>query len=227
MAARPKLVADCSSSETGPGPFSARPRRGWGRRIYAAIGHHRRPGGGLVVRAIRAYDVSPAPARTAGSLGLALAAHLGLRTSDRGVCRPWLPGGRHARPTRRGWRRPEQSPGVVAVRMLRLLTDGTLTANDGSRVTVETESICTHGDTPVAVAIARARTRSATSVNARAWSRRVRAWAGVQVVARTPGREVTAVPSPRAAPCVAGPAGACPAGGRARPATTRRAGHPR
>ena len=47
-------------------------------------------------------------------------------------------------------------PEAVADRMLDLVTTGELTAIDGSRVRVQAESICVHGDSPGAVAMARA-----------------------------------------------------------------------
>ena len=40
--------------------------------------------------------------------------------------------------------------------MLRLVTDRTLVAVDGSVIKVEADSICVHGDSPGAVAMARA-----------------------------------------------------------------------
>ena len=46
-------------------------------------------------------------------------------------------------------------PEAVADRILRLVTEGRITAIDGSDITLEAESICIHGDTPTAVAIAR------------------------------------------------------------------------
>ena len=47
-------------------------------------------------------------------------------------------------------------PAVVAARMLRLVRDGVIEAVDGSAVTVRADSICVHGDSPDAVAMARA-----------------------------------------------------------------------
>jgi UPF0271 protein len=44
----------------------------------------------------------------------------------------------------------------VAERMLRLVRDRTLVAVDGTVVKVEADSICVHGDSPGAVAMARA-----------------------------------------------------------------------
>lgn len=45
-------------------------------------------------------------------------------------------------------------PEAIAARMLRLVTEGRVTAVDGSEITLEAQSICVHGDTPAAVAIA-------------------------------------------------------------------------
>jgi 5-oxoprolinase (ATP-hydrolysing) subunit A len=45
-------------------------------------------------------------------------------------------------------------PAVIAARCVRLVTTGTVEAVDGSTVTVFAQSLCVHGDTPGAVAIA-------------------------------------------------------------------------
>jgi UPF0271 protein len=45
---------------------------------------------------------------------------------------------------------------LVAERMVRLATEGTLTAVDGTEIRVEAASICVHSDTPGAVAMAAA-----------------------------------------------------------------------
>lgn len=47
-------------------------------------------------------------------------------------------------------------PDEVAARMVRMVTDGVLTAVDGTDIEVRADSICTHGDSPGAVAMARA-----------------------------------------------------------------------
>jgi UPF0271 protein len=47
-------------------------------------------------------------------------------------------------------------PEIVAQRMLRMATEGKITAVDGTDVAVEAQSICVHGDNPAAVALARA-----------------------------------------------------------------------
>lgn len=47
-------------------------------------------------------------------------------------------------------------PTEAAERVVRMVRDGTLDAIDGTKLTVNPESLCVHGDTPGAVAIARA-----------------------------------------------------------------------
>ena len=46
-------------------------------------------------------------------------------------------------------------PELVAARMLRLATDGAIEAADGSVLRLDAQSICVHGDSPDAVAMAR------------------------------------------------------------------------
>ena len=46
-------------------------------------------------------------------------------------------------------------PQAVAERILRLINEGRITAIDGTDIALEAQSICIHGDTPTAVAIAR------------------------------------------------------------------------
>ena len=45
-------------------------------------------------------------------------------------------------------------PAQIAERVLSMITTGTVTAVDGSLITIEVESVCVHGDSPGAVAIA-------------------------------------------------------------------------
>lgn len=47
-------------------------------------------------------------------------------------------------------------PGIIAARVVRLVTDGVVEAVDGTPVRLAAESVCVHGDTAGAVAIARA-----------------------------------------------------------------------
>jgi len=46
-------------------------------------------------------------------------------------------------------------PELVAARMVRLATDGEIEAADGSLLRLDAQSICVHGDSPAAVAMAR------------------------------------------------------------------------
>ena len=47
-------------------------------------------------------------------------------------------------------------PHAIADRIVQAITTGRITAIDGSQVPINGESICVHGDTPGAVAVARA-----------------------------------------------------------------------
>ncbi len=108
-----------------------------------------------VVYAGAAYDSSLPILGLPGSVLLAEAAAAGLRTvreafADRGY-------------TPEGGLVPRDQPGAllsdpdeVAARMLRLAMQGRIRAVDGSDLAVEADSICTHGDSPGAVAMARA-----------------------------------------------------------------------
>jgi UPF0271 protein len=44
---------------------------------------------------------------------------------------------------------------AVAKRVIRMVTDGLVTAEDGSEITLEAHTICVHGDNPEAVALVR------------------------------------------------------------------------
>ncbi len=47
-------------------------------------------------------------------------------------------------------------PAQVAARVLRLVREGRVVAVDGTEVDVQADSVCVHGDSPGAVAMARA-----------------------------------------------------------------------
>ncbi|MDQ1082902.1 MULTISPECIES: 5-oxoprolinase subunit PxpA [Microbacterium] len=49
-----------------------------------------------------------------------------------------------------------EDPALVAARALRFVRDGEIEAVDGTRIAVDAASLCLHGDTPSAVAMARA-----------------------------------------------------------------------
>ncbi|RSM55475.1 LamB/YcsF family protein [Actinoplanes sp. ATCC 53533] len=122
--------------------------------LYNAIVHHEQQAA-AVVDAVRRYDPDLPVLGLPGSVFLDLAEEAGLTTvreafADRGY-----------RPD--GTLVPRREPGallhdpeMVAERMLRLVTDRTLVAVDGSVIKVEADSICVHGDSPGAVAMARA-----------------------------------------------------------------------
>jgi UPF0271 protein len=108
-----------------------------------------------VVDAVRAYDPSLPVLGLPGSAWLRLAAEAGLTTvgeafADRGY-------------TADATLVPRTQPGAlvtdvdqVAARMVRLATDGVIEAVDGTEVSVQARSVCVHGDSPGAVAMAAA-----------------------------------------------------------------------
>ncbi len=122
--------------------------------LYNAIVHHEGQAA-AVVAAVRDYDPQLAVLGLPGSEFLRAAGEAGLRTVreffvDRGY-------------TAAGTLVPRTSDGAllddpdeVTRRVLRLVADGVVAAVDGSEVRVEAESLCVHGDSPGAVAMAAA-----------------------------------------------------------------------
>ncbi len=120
--------------------------------LYNAAVHHREQAQ-AVVDAVRAYDPGLAVLGLAGSELLAAAERAGLRTvreafADRGY-------------TSEGTLVPRSRPGAVlddpaevARRVVQMVTDGQVDSVAGEPVRVEAESVCVHGDSPGAVAIA-------------------------------------------------------------------------
>ena len=106
-----------------------------------------------VIAAIRALDPTLALLALSGAPVVARAREAGLRV----ICevfadRAYLPDGSLA---------PRGQPGAVlhdpeaiSARMLRLVETGRIAARDGSEIALEAQSICVHGDSPDAVAIA-------------------------------------------------------------------------
>ena len=121
--------------------------------LYNTIVHHEEQAA-AVVSAVLAYDPSLPVMGLPGSVFLRRARAAGLATvseafADRGY-------------TPQGTLVPRSQPGAllhvpaeVAERMVRLVTDGTVVAVDGSVVQVRAESLCTHGDSPGAVEMAK------------------------------------------------------------------------
>ena len=121
--------------------------------LYNTIAHDARQAQD-VIAAVRAIDPTLALVVLAGSPLAGWARDAGLRT----VAEAFADRGYRAD----GSLVPRNQPGAVlhdpeavAERMLRLAREGTVVADDGSTVRVDAESICVHGDSPGAVALAR------------------------------------------------------------------------
>lgn len=122
--------------------------------LYNAIVHHERQAA-AVVDAVVAYDPTLPVLGLPGSVFLAMAADAGLPT----IAEAFADRGYRAD----GTLVPRSSPGAllldpdeVAARMTRLVTEGILTAVDGTELPVRAQSICVHGDSPGALAMASA-----------------------------------------------------------------------
>lgn len=119
--------------------------------LYNTAVHHEGHARALV-DAVLAYDPSLPVLGLPGSLLLRYAAEAGLRpVAEAFADRGYRPDGTLV---------PRSEPGAIvheglAERMVRLAVDGEIVAVDGSVIRVEAESICTHGDTLGAVALAR------------------------------------------------------------------------
>lgn len=106
-----------------------------------------------VVAAVTAYDPSLPLMGLAGSELLDAGARAGLRTvAEAFADRAYTPEGRLV--PRREPGSVLDDPDLVAERMARLVTEGRLTAVDGSDVEVRADSVCVHGDSPGAVSMA-------------------------------------------------------------------------
>ncbi|AXG82838.1 LamB/YcsF family protein [Streptomyces paludis] len=121
--------------------------------LYNAIVHHEEQAA-AVVTAVRLYDPALPVLGLPGSAWLRRAGEAGLRCVREAFAdRAYTPSGTLV---------PRREPGAVlhdpdaiVARCLRLVTDGVIRAVDGTEVPVEADSLCVHGDTPDAVAIAR------------------------------------------------------------------------
>ena len=122
-----------------------------GALYNAAVTHEGHAG--AVVDAVLAYD------RRLPVLGLPGSALL--RSAEAAGMRPVAEGFADRGYTADGRLVPRREPGalvedpaVVAERAVRMATDGVVVAVDGTRLLMPVESVCVHGDTPGAVAIA-------------------------------------------------------------------------
>ena len=120
--------------------------------LYNTVVHHREQAA-AVVEAVRAVDPTLPLLGLPGSAVLELARAAGLRTVQEAFAdRAYTPQGTLV--SRREPGAVLHDPDAVAARMVRLVTDGKITAVDGSDIAVRAESLCVHGDSPGAVQMA-------------------------------------------------------------------------
>lgn len=120
--------------------------------LYHAICDH--PGqAGAVVDAMASFDANLPLLGLPGTVATRRAADAGLRTVTEAFAdRAYTADGRLVPRGQEG--AVFRDPDLVADRMLELITTGAVEAIDGTRVAVSAESICVHGDSPGAVAMA-------------------------------------------------------------------------
>ncbi|MHA3704072.1 LamB/YcsF family protein [Jatrophihabitans sp. YIM 134969] len=124
-----------------------------GALYHATISHGAQAG--AVLDALEAYDDTLAVLGLPGSLLLAEAERRGVRTVTEAFAdRAYRPDGTLVPRGEVG--AVLEDPDEIAARVVRLATEGRVTAVDGSDVVVVARSVCLHGDTPGAVAIAAA-----------------------------------------------------------------------
>ena len=110
--------------------------------------------GAAVIEAIRSVDPSLALVALANAPIIAQARAAGLRVvSEAYADRAYTKDGRLV--SRREPGAVLHDAALIAERMVRLARHGTIEAIDGSVISIETQSICVHGDSPGAVAIAK------------------------------------------------------------------------
>ena len=120
--------------------------------LYNTIAHDERQARD-VIAAIRAVDAGLALVALAGSPLVRWAEDAGLRViAEAFADRAYTPQGTLV--SRREAGAVLHDPAVVAARMLRLVREGVVEAIDGSLAPVRADSICVHGDSPGAVAMA-------------------------------------------------------------------------
>jgi UPF0271 protein len=122
--------------------------------LYNAVVAHERQAQ-AVVEAVRTYDPALPLLGLPGSVLLAEAERAGLRTVREAFAdRAYTPEGTLV--PRRESGSVLSDPAEVARRVVRMVTDGQVEAVDGTLVDVDVESVCVHGDSPGAVALAEA-----------------------------------------------------------------------
>ena len=133
--------------------------------LYNTIAHDRRQAL-AVIAAIRAVDSRLVLVALAGSSLIELAREQCLTCiAEAFADRAYTPEGTLV--SRREPGAVLHDPQLIAQRMLRLVEDGTLEAIDGSITRIQADSICVHGDSPAAVAMARELRRVMEQANMR------------------------------------------------------------
>ena len=122
--------------------------------LYNAVVTHERQAT-AVVEAVRTYDSGLPLMGLPGSVLLTEAERAGLRTVREAFAdRAYTPEGTLV--SRREPGAVLSDAAEVARRVVRMVTEGHVEAVDGTRVAVEAESVCLHGDSPGAVGMAEA-----------------------------------------------------------------------
>ncbi len=122
--------------------------------LYNTIVHHS-VHARAVVDAVKAYDPELPLLLLPGAVAAEIASDEGMRVVTEAFAdRAYTPEGTLV--SRREPGAVLHDEELVAERMVRLATEGTLTAVDGTEIRVEAASICVHSDTPGAVAMAAA-----------------------------------------------------------------------
>jgi UPF0271 protein len=120
--------------------------------LYNAVVRHEAQAA-AVVEAVRTYDPELPLVGLPGSVVLAKAKEAGVRTVREAFAdRAYTPEGTLV--SRREPGAVLTDPAEVARRVVQMVTEGRVTAVDGSQVAVEVDSVCVHGDSPGAVAMA-------------------------------------------------------------------------
>ena len=133
--------------------------------LYNRIAHDERQAAD-VVQAVRDVDDSLVVLGLPGSVVLRIAEEQGLNTAREAFAdRAYTADGRLVPRSAAG--SVLHDPDEVATRMLRLVETGELVAVDGSTITLRADSICVHGDTPGAAAMAGALRRRLESAGVR------------------------------------------------------------
>jgi 5-oxoprolinase (ATP-hydrolysing) subunit A len=122
--------------------------------LYNAIAHHEGQAGAVVEALLQDGGDLPLLCPP-GSVVERVARERGLPTvAEAFADRAYTPGGRLVPRGETG--AVLHDPDEIAARVVRLATEGTVTASDGSEIELAADSVCVHGDTPGAVAVARA-----------------------------------------------------------------------